>query len=528
MRTCRIMAVGNSYEPIFDVAIIGAGMAGMATAARLQAAGLSSIVLEAHGLPGGCAGYYRRAGFSFDVGATTLVDFAPGGVGGELLESIGLAPLAGEQVPGYQAWLPDRQVTLHRDPERWAIERIARLGATPTHRAFWALLDELAQVFWAASRRGVRLPLRNPRDAILAARAVGLANLPLTRYLDWTMGRALRSFGLREDRPLVGLLSMLIEDTVHSTVDDAPLINAALGITIRGAGLTRARGGMRGFWRKFVACYRALGGDLRLACPVLRIEGRRGGFVCHTPRGIVRAANVVSAVPAVMASRLGPAPITDSLKPYLVRDAQAQGGAVVVCMGVPEHEVAGHSFTHHQLLQDYDQPLGNGNNMFISVSAPGDDASAPAGSRAVMISTHCELDAWQDLSDEQYMEARNAIGERLVTLARRVYPELGRQAVVCEVATPRTYERYTGRPRGAVGGLRLSPRNANQHAIPHQLGLPGYWLVGDTTWPGLGTVACVLGSRIVAEQVLKGTASVDVPRGLDLTRKWMPHAAHLG
>ena len=38
----------------FDVAIIGGGMAGMATALRLQARGLSTIVLEAHGQPGGC------------------------------------------------------------------------------------------------------------------------------------------------------------------------------------------------------------------------------------------------------------------------------------------------------------------------------------------------------------------------------------------------------------------------------------------------------------------------------------------
>lgn len=64
----------------FDVAILGGGMAGMATALRLQAAGVSTVVFEAHGHAGGCAGYFRHQGFSFDVGATTLVDFEPGGV----------------------------------------------------------------------------------------------------------------------------------------------------------------------------------------------------------------------------------------------------------------------------------------------------------------------------------------------------------------------------------------------------------------------------------------------------------------
>ena len=38
---------------MYDVAIVGAGIAGMATAARLQARGLATIVLESHGQPGG-------------------------------------------------------------------------------------------------------------------------------------------------------------------------------------------------------------------------------------------------------------------------------------------------------------------------------------------------------------------------------------------------------------------------------------------------------------------------------------------
>src|SRR4029450_2270722 len=101
---------------MFDVAAIGGGIAGMAPAVRLQAGGLSTVVFEAHGQPGGCAGFFRRRGFSFDVGATTLVDFGPGGVGGELLSAIGMPPLEGEALPGYLAWLPDRVVALHRDP----------------------------------------------------------------------------------------------------------------------------------------------------------------------------------------------------------------------------------------------------------------------------------------------------------------------------------------------------------------------------------------------------------------------------
>src|SRR4051794_9651501 len=133
---------------MFDVAVVGGGFAGMATAARLQTCGLTTVVLEAHGQPGGCAGFYRRRGFSFDVGATTLVDFGPGGGGGELLEAIGIPRVEGESLPGYEAWLPDRTVTLHRDPVAWASERLRALGDSPGHRSLWRLLDRLADVFW--------------------------------------------------------------------------------------------------------------------------------------------------------------------------------------------------------------------------------------------------------------------------------------------------------------------------------------------------------------------------------------------
>ncbi len=477
-------------------------MAGMATALRLQAAGLSTMVFEAHGHVGGCAGYFRHRGFSFDVGATTLVDFEPGGVGGELLDAVGLPALAVEPLPGYLAWLPDRTVLLHRDQAAWHRERLRTLGDSDQHRAFWALLDRLAEVFWAASRSGVRLPVRRPADAIHDLRAVGIRHLPLARHVGRTMGDALRQFGLREQAALVGLLGMLVEDTVHSTVDRAPLINAALGVTIRGAGLTRHRGGMHGFWRRLVAHYRSLGGDLRTGCQVHRVTGHAGAYRVHTARGSTEANQVVSALPAGTTARITETtPLAGRLRRYLERDAGDLGGAIIVFLGVPDDEVADHRLTHHQLLADYRRPLGEGNNMFVSVSAPGDVDSAPPGHRAVMISTHTDLTGWTDLSDVDYRTRKREDGERLVHYARRAYPRLGQRAVVRQVGTPRSYQRFAFRPGGAVGGVRQTLGNTNQRAVPHEMGVPGLWLVGDSTWPGLGTVACVLSSRIVAAGV---------------------------
>lgn len=489
----------------YDVAIIGGGIAGMATAARLQAVGLSTIVCEAHSKIGGCAGYFRRHGFAFDVGATTLVDFKAGGVGAELLDSINM-PVEGDVLSRYTVWLPDRCVTLHHDSRLWAEERLRAFGDTPAHRQFWEFLDGIAHVFWDASRQGIKLPLQSPSDIFHNIQLVGVKNLHLTRYLMWTMGDALRAYRLRDDKALVGLLSMLIEDTVHSTIDSAPLINSALGVTIRDAGLMRYSGGMYGFWTQFGKHYCALGGEIRLKHRVKHIKGQMGEFTIQltTANGApaeISARRVVSAIPAEVTECIAPNIIRKRIRRKVKRDAQSQGGAIVVFLGVSESEVEDQASTHHQLLQDYDAPFLNGNNMFVSVSQPYDTLSAPTGYRAVMISTHCDVSEWEDVAD--YEHQKHAIGEKLLANARQIYPRLGNKPRVYEVATPRTYATFTGRPNGAVGGVRQTRWNSNQFAIPHDIGVPGFWLVGDTTFPGLGTVACVLGSRLVANKVLQ-------------------------
>lgn len=486
----------------YDVAVIGCGIAGMATAIRLQAAGKSTIILESHGQPGGCAGFYSKKGFNFDVGATTLVDFESEGIGGELFRDIDLDIPESESLD-YQLWLPNKTIYLHHDKNKWHKERSEKLGNTPAHQAFWALMDRLANTFWNASRLGLKLPFQSVADVLNAAKRVGIRNIFLIRFLNYTVTDILKKYGLENDRELKAVLSMLVEDTVNSTLDEAPLINAALGITIRGAGIRRATGGMKGFWVHLQKHYKEIGGVLLVGQKVEKLEITGNEFSLLTQKGLFRAHQVVSAIPAENTMAIAPFKIKQLLSYYVTRDKQQYDSAIVVFLGVPESQVACHKLTHHQLLYNYNLPLGNGNNMFISVSAPNDSRSAPDGYRSVMISTHCKLSEWKDLIEEEYQVKKDETGNHLLTLARKVYPQLGMNAIIYEVGTPRTYHKYTGRIDGAVGGVRQNMYNSNFQAMPHDIGIKNFRMVGDTTWPGLGTVACILGSKIVANQLLK-------------------------
>lgn len=486
----------------YDVAIIGAGISGFSAALRLQSAGLKTITLEAHGQIGGCAGFFSKKGFSFDVGATTLVDFTDKGIGGQFLHEIGLQIPEGEYLD-YVAWLPDRKVILYRDPTKWNEERLNALGSTESHKKFWELMDKTTEIFWAASRKNIKIPLRQLSDLKQAISAIGFKNLWYVRYLNYTMLDVLKKFQLENDKALVGFLSMLVEDTVHSTLDKAPFINAALGVTIRGAGLMRAEGGMKEFWKKLSTHYQTLGGSLRKGNLVLKIEQRENYWQLTTNKGTFFSKKLISSIPVDSISKIGPECIRKKIHPFMVKNESLAGGAIVVFLAVPESEVNDQPLTHHQLLQDYNNVLGNGNNMFISVSAKNDLLSAPNGYRSVMISTHCELKEWQNLNKEEYDAKKTAITNLLIRFARRVYPSLGKNALLIETGTPLTYQKFTRRTNGMVGGFKQTLLNSNFKAIPHDIGIKNFWLSGDNTWPGLGTVAGLISGRIAAEHVMK-------------------------
>jgi phytoene dehydrogenase-like protein len=442
--------------------------------------------------------FFQKKKFSFDVGATTLVDFIDGGVGGNFFNDINLKIPEGEYIE-YIAWLPDRQVILFRDFNNWHKERLEKLGSTQNHIKFWKLMDKVTDVFWKASRESIKLPVHNLKDLLNVIKKIGLQNIFLAKYINSTMLDILNKYKLEDEKPLVGLLSMLIEDTVHSSIDKAPFINSALGTTIRGAGLMRANGGMKSFWNYLSNHYVEIGGTIKKGNKVSDFRKENNSWIITSTKGVFKSKKIVSSLSIDLTFDISPNSIRSKLQRYITKNEKYKGSAIVVFLGVPELEVSNQRLTHHQILLDYETKLGNGNNMFISISAKNDIISAPVGFRSVMISTHCELEEWQNLSETEYQTKKQKIGQYLIECARKVYPNLGQNPIIYEVGTPLTYQKYTSRTNGSVGGFKQNLENSNFNAIPQDIGEKDFWLTGDNTWPGLGTVAGLISGKIAAE-----------------------------
>jgi len=173
-------------------------------------------------------------------------------------------------------------------------------------------------------------------------------------------------------------------------------------------------------------------------------------------------------------------------------------GAFTVYAGLDGGIVPSGLPLHHQVILA--EPMAEGNTAFLSLSPDWDDTRAPAGRRALTISTHTDPKTWWTLAGQDsaaYEARRQAYCDRLLNAAERVLPGLRAASDLVLPGTPLTFQRFTRRQWGWVGGF---PQTSLFRAWAPRLG-PGLWMVGDSIFPGQSTAAVALGGLRVAHDV---------------------------
>ena len=83
----------------FDVIVVGAGNGGLTAAANTAKAGLKTLLLEKHNIPGGCATSFRRGRFEFEPSLHELCS-----VGTAEKPDISSAPLSPQRTATMSVW----------------------------------------------------------------------------------------------------------------------------------------------------------------------------------------------------------------------------------------------------------------------------------------------------------------------------------------------------------------------------------------------------------------------------------------
>lgn len=478
--------------------VIGGGIGGLTAGALLLKGGHRVTVLEAHVYPGGSAGTFFHKKYRFDAGATLAGGFSPGGPHAQIAEILDLEWPVKPVDPAWVVHLSDgRRATQWADPDQWRAERQA---VFPGSEAFWQKQEQLAEISWDISSRPFPWPPHSLRDTWTLARALRPATLSALPFLRRSVADMIAGGDPMFEAFLDGQL--LISAQTVARQADALYGSAALDLPRRGA--NHVIGGMGALAKTIAEWIEANGGEVRYRQQVERIEVKNGrAKAAHTNKGLRLAADnfVANVTPWSLASLLGDG-TPEKLRRELGR-LQPTWGAFTLYLGLDRGRLGQLSSTHHQVIVDASKPLGEGNSLFISLAEGDDKGRAPAGKLPATLSTHTAVEPWWHLFQNDkaaYFDRRDEYTERLLNAAERAIPDIRQAIELCLPGTPVTFDFYTRRPMGMVGGF---PQKSLFSARGPRTGVANVWLVGDSVFPGQSTAGVTLGAMRVSADVLQ-------------------------
>jgi phytoene dehydrogenase-like protein len=129
------------------------------------------------------------------------------------------------------------------------------------------------------------------------------------------------------------------------------------------------------------------------------------------------------------------------------------------------------------------------------------------GEATVIASVFTSSRPWFELEERAYQARKRQALAGIQAGLRRLLGLEAHHWRHAELATPRGWQGWTGRPRGGVGGLGQHPSRFGPLGLASRTPLPGLWLCGDSLHPGEGTAGVSASAEMVCRQVLQARRS---------------------
>ncbi|MFP2899427.1 phytoene desaturase family protein [Corallococcus sp. 4LFB] len=368
-------------------------------------------------------------------------------------------------------------------------------------RRFFALQAQVAGALWPLFDDPDLLPPLSLKTLLRHAGRVG-SYAPLLRWLGRPLGEVLARHGLEGFTPLRTYLDALCQITVQCSAAEAetPFAFAAMDYYWRGTG--HVRGGIGRLATALTKAITDRGGEVHLANRVRAVTPVDGGWRVTARRGELLARHVVANVlphglRTLLDARTGQLPKLDAL----AERVDGGWGAAMLYLVVRPPEGDSGAAHHFDMVRDEQAPFIEGNHLFASVSGAADEGRARPGQRTVTVSTHVPLKKVAGLTPEEQALYFTGLHARMRENLDALLPEWTANVVHVMTGSPRTFQRFTLREAGAVGGV---PRRAgldNYRILGPFQAQRGLWLVGDSVFPGQSTLATAVGGVRTAASI---------------------------
>lgn len=430
----------------YDVAIIGAGMSGLAAGIRLAHFGKKVCIFERHNAPGGLNSFYSIAGRKFDVGLHAMTNFVRPGVKGTPLTKL------------------LRQLRIERDEFALCEQKQSRIAFGPRGETslrftndFAVLESEIAAQF-PAQIDGFRRLLAEVKaydDVSLDAQPISAREVVKRHIGD----------PLLEDMLFCPLMYYGSASEHDMEFGQFVIMFKALYLE----GFARPYEGVRLVIRVLLDKYRAAGGERRMKCGVRRVISHNGeATALELDDGTdVTADHVISSIGAPETAALCDWDSTfdvTGIKPEPQRVGRLSFVETITVLNRQPREFGWGSdtivFFNDSAKFDYARPNAPVDPRSGVICIPnnfdfGVGQDLPEG--VLRVTCLANYNDWGEVPDESYRAAKSKWFAEVQRSARRFLPPVDEQAFAASVLTtdmftPRTITKFTGHFAGAIYG----------------------------------------------------------------------------
>ncbi len=488
--------------PEKSIIIIGGGIAGLSMGCYARMNGYKADIFELHSLPGGLCTSWGRKGYTFDGCIHWLVGTGEDSSMHHVWEELGA--VQGRQIHDHDEYArivgPDgKALIFYTDLDK--LEKHL-LELSPADAA-------LIKEFVAACRKmgKVGMPVGKPPQ--LNTIFDTLKSLPGLMPMLGTFqkyGRlSVQEFSARFTDPFLREAFKRMFD-----IPDFPMIAVAMSLgNMASHNAGYPIGGSLKFSQAIEKRFLDLGGSMHYKARVVKIlvENGRAAGICLTDGREFRSDVVISAADghATLFDMLEGKYLTDQLRDYYKKGDIFQP-IIQVSLGV-NRDLTGQPHMAAYMLEKPVTIAGEERRLLSVKHFSYDPNLAPAGKSVIVVMFPSNIAYWRPLGEdpERYEAEKKQVAITVMEQIEKIYPGFTGQVEVVDVATPLTYERYTGNWQGSMEGWMISTHNimsAVSGGIKKTLpGLQDFYMIGQWVEPGGGVPTGALSARGVMQLI---------------------------
>ena len=166
------------------------------------------------------------------------------------------------------------------------------------------------------------------------------------------------------------------------------------------------------------------------------------------------------------------------------------------------------SVYHHSTDHEFSKPIKVGSKYIKSINIKHynfDQTMAPPGKSVVIVGFEASYLFWEKISHnkEEYELEKDNIQNDLSSILNEIIPGFSNKIIVCDIATPMTWVRYTGNWQGSFEGWLINTKTMRK-SIPKTLPkLKNFHMIGQWTSIGGGLPPAAKDGRDVIQIICK-------------------------